>query len=70
MSLGINELILLVLIFFWIFTIIKIANYQFRKGRKTSWLFIATLLGFFGSLLFWIFGHREVISIEDSTITK
>lgn len=55
------EVIVVALLAFWIYTIIKVANSRFEGGKKVFWLSLVVLMVVVGAVLFWLFGRNDVI---------
>ena len=56
-----------VLVFFgfWIYTIVDIVKSKFQDDTtKIIWLLVVILLGFLGSIIYWIFGRSGRILVE------
>ena len=59
----------LAFVIFWIYTIVEIAKSKFSdESIKIIWLLIVILLGFIGSIIYWIFGRSNRILLNDKQI--
>jgi hypothetical protein len=57
-----REVILLVIIVFWAYTFIAIEKTGAPENMRRRWLYIVALTGAIGSIVFFIWGRRQLIN--------
>ncbi len=52
---------------FWVYTIVDVAKSKFNDDiTKIVWLLVVILLGFLGSIIYWIVGRSSKVNLDQN----
>ena len=52
---------------FWIYTIVDVIRSKFNDDTtKIVWLLVVILLGFLGSIIYWVIGRPKRVTIDNN----